>query len=463
MRNFFGKLQKLGKALMLPVAVLPIAGILLRLGQDDVLNIPFISAAGDSILGNLPLIFAIGVAVGLAFDNGGAAGLAGAVGYFVLNTGASVINDTINMGVLGGIIAGVVAGNLYNRYHDIQLPDWLGFFGGRRFVPIVTGFTCIILALIFGFIWPPIQGGIDAAANWMIGAGAIGVFAFGFLNRLLIPFGLHHVINNIVWFIFGEYGGRTGDYGRFLAGDPTAGIFMGGFYPIMMFGLIGAALAMYKTAKPENRKKISGGLFSVSFTSFLTGITEPIEFLFMFLAPSLYVIHALLTGLALAVSYLLNIKHGFSFSAGAIDYFLYMRLATNGWLLIPVGIVFGIIYYFVFTFVINRLDLPTLGRVDEEGEGLDEMISERGLDGVAIAYIDALGGAENLVEVGACITRLRLVVNDSSIIDEGELKKIGATGLLRATAREVQVIIGTKAEMIADEINRNIRKSKQDN
>ena len=463
MRNFFGKLQKLGKALMLPVAVLPIAGILLRLGQDDVLNIPFISAAGDSILGNLPLIFAIGVAVGLAFDNGGAAGLAGAVGYFVLNTGASVINDTINMGVLGGIIAGVVAGNLYNRYHDIQLPDWLGFFGGRRFVPIVTGFICIILALIFGFIWPPIQGGIDAAANWMIGAGAIGVFAFGFLNRLLIPFGLHHVINNIVWFIFGEYGGRTGDYGRFLAGDPTAGIFMGGFYPIMMFGLIGAALAMYKTAKPENRKKISGGLFSVSFTSFLTGITEPIEFLFMFLAPSLYVIHALLTGLALAVSYLLNIKHGFSFSAGAIDYFLYMRLATNGWLLIPVGIVFGIIYYFVFTFVINRLDLPTLGRVDEEGEGLDEMISERGLDGVAIAYIDALGGAENLVEVGACITRLRLVVNDSSIIDEEELKKIGATGLLRATAREVQVIIGTKAEMIADEINRNIRKSKQDN
>ncbi|NLW40660.1 MAG: PTS transporter subunit EIIC, partial [Tissierellia bacterium] len=204
MRNFFGKLQKLGKALMLPVAVLPIAGILLRLGQDDVLNIPFISAAGDSIIGNLALIFAIGVAVGLAFDNGGAAGLAGAVGYFVLTTGASVINETINMGVLGGIIAGVVAGNLYNKFHDIKLPDWLGFFGGKRFVPIVTGFTCIILALIFGFIWPPIQSGIDAAANWMIGAGAIGVFAFGFLNRLLIPFGLHHVINNIVWFIFGE-------------------------------------------------------------------------------------------------------------------------------------------------------------------------------------------------------------------------------------------------------------------
>ncbi|GFN35955.1 N-acetylglucosamine-specific PTS transporter subunit IIBC [Tepidimicrobium xylanilyticum] len=463
MKRFFGKLQKLGKALMLPVAVLPIAGILLRLGQDDVLNIPFISAAGDSIFGNLPLIFAIGVAVGLAFDNAGAAGLAGAVGYFILSTGTTVINDSINMGVLGGIIAGIVAGNLYNKYHDVKLPDWLGFFGGRRFVPIVTGFASIILAVLFGFIWPPIQNGIDAAANWMIGAGAIGVFAFGFLNRLLIPFGLHHVINNIVWFIFGEYGGRTGDYGRFLAGDPTAGIFMAGFYPIMMFGLIGAALAMYKTAKPENRKNVSGALFSVSFTSFLTGITEPIEFLFMFLAPSLYFIHALLTGLALAVSYLLNIKHGFSFSAGAIDYFLYMRLATNGWLLIPVGLVFGIIYYFIFSYAIKKLDLPTPGRVDEESGGLAELIADRGISDVAMAYIDALGGVDNLVEVGSCITRLRLTVNDSSLIDEGELKKIGATSLLKASTKNVQVIIGTKAEIIADEINKNIRKLKQQN
>ncbi|SHD77300.1 N-acetylglucosamine-specific PTS transporter subunit IIBC [Schnuerera ultunensis] len=456
MRGFFGKLQKLGRALMLPVAVLPIAGILLRLGQDDVLNIPFISAAGDAILGNLPIIFAIGVAVGLAFDNGGAAGLAGAAGYFVLTAGANVINETINMGVLGGIIAGIVAGNLYNRYHDIKLPDWLGFFGGKRFVPIVTGFICIILALIFGYIWPPIQNGIDAAANWMIGAGAIGVFAFGFLNRLLIPVGLHHVINNIVWFIFGEFGGRTGDYGRFLAGDPNAGIFMAGFYPIMMFGLVGAALAMYKTAKPENKKEVSGALFSVGFTSFLTGITEPIEFMFMFLAPSLYIIHALLSGLALSAAYLLNIKHGFSFSAGAIDYFLYMKLATNGWLLIPVGLVFGLIYYLIFSFAIKKLDLPTPGRVDEEGEGLDDLIEERGMSGAALAYIDALGGVDNLKEVSACITRLRLVVNDSSLIKEEELKKLGASGVLKPTANNVQVIIGTRAEIIADEIKNNL-------
>lgn len=457
MRGFFGKLQKLGRALMLPVAVLPIAGILLRLGQEDVFNIPFISAAGDAILGNLPIIFAIGVAVGLAFDNSGAAGLAGVVGYFVLTEGANVINETINMGVLGGIIVGVVAGNLYNKYHNIKLPDWLGFFGGKRFVPIVTGFVCIILALIFGYIWPPIQNGIDTAANWMIGAGAIGVFAFGFLNRLLIPVGLHHVINNIVWFIFGEFGGRTGDYGRFLAGDPNAGIFMAGFYPIMMFGLVGAALAMYRTAKPKNRKEVSGALFSVGFTSFLTGITEPIEFMFMFLAPSLYIIHALLSGLALSVAYMLNIKHGFSFSAGAIDYFLYMKLATNGWLLIPVGLAFGILYYLIFVIAIKKLDLPTPGRVDEEGEGLDELISEIGMDGVAESYIKALGGADNLREVSACITRLRLVVNDSNLIDEEELKKAGASGILKPTANNVQVIVGTKAEIIADEINKNLK------
>ncbi len=464
MKGFFGKLQKLGKALMLPVAVLPIAGLLLRLGAEDVLNIPFIASAGDAILGNLPIIFAIGVAVGFAFDNSGAAGLAGVVGYFVLTAGAKVINETINMGVLGGIISGVVAGNLYNKYHDIKLPEWLGFFGGKRFVPIVTGLASIILALIFGFIWPPIQSGIDAAANWMIGAGALGVFMFGFLNRLLIPFGLHHVINNIVWFIFGEFGGRTGDYGRFLAGDPNAGIFMAGFYPIMMFGLVGAALAMYKTSKPENRKQVSGALFSVGFTSFLTGITEPIEFLFMFLAPSLYLIHAILTGLALAVSYMLNIKHGFSFSAGAIDYFLYMKLATNGWLLIPIGIVFGLLYYFIFKFAIEKLDLPTPGRVDEEGEGLDKVIEERGISGMALAYIDALGGVDNITEVDACITRLRLVLNDTGEINEEEIKKLGSAGVLKASDKNAQVIIGTRAEIVAEEINRtlaNLRVKKQ--
>ncbi|WP_042681423.1 N-acetylglucosamine-specific PTS transporter subunit IIBC [Anaerosalibacter massiliensis] len=462
MRNFLGKLQKLGKALMLPVAVLPVAGILLRLGQEDLLNVPFISAAGDALLGKLDILFAIGVAVGLSFDNSGAAGLAGAVGYFVITEGAGAINENINMGVLAGIIAGVVAGNLYNKYHDIKLPDWLGFFGGRRFIPIVTSFICIILALIFGYIWPPIQNVIDSIGGWIIGAGALGVFVFGFLNRLLIPLGLHHVLNNFVWVIFGEYNGKTGDIARFFAGDPNAGMFQAGFYPIMMFGLAAAALAMYKTAKPENKKKVSGALFSIAFTSFLTGITEPIEFMFMFLAPSLYVIHALLSGISMAVVYSLGIRHGFTFSAGAFDFLLNMKLATKGWLLIPIGLVFGLIYYLIFVYVIKKKDLPTPGRVDEDGGDLDTVIDEKGIDNLAVAYIDALGGVENIENVDSCITRLRISLNDSTGVSEEELKKLGASGVIKPSKKNIQVIIGTKAEFLADKINNYLRaKSKR--
>ncbi|MCR2042926.1 N-acetylglucosamine-specific PTS transporter subunit IIBC [Anaerosalibacter massiliensis] len=462
MRNFLGKLQKLGKALMLPVAVLPVAGILLRLGQEDLLNVPFISAAGDALLGKLDILFAIGVAVGLSFDNSGAAGLAGAVGYFVITEGAGAINENINMGVLAGIIAGVVAGNLYNKYHDIKLPDWLGFFGGRRFIPIVTSFICIILALIFGYIWPPIQNVIDSIGGWIIGAGALGVFVFGFLNRLLIPLGLHHVLNNFVWVIFREYNGKTGDIARFFAGDPNAGMFQAGFYPIMMFGLAAAALAMYKTAKPENKKKVSGALFSIAFTSFLTGITEPIEFMFMFLAPSLYVIHALLSGISMAVVYSLGIRHGFTFSAGAFDFLLNMKLATKGWLLIPIGLVFGLIYYLIFVYVIKKKDLPTPGRVDEDGGDLDTVIDEKGIDNLAVAYIDALGGVENIENVDSCITRLRISLNDSTGVSEEELKKLGASGVIKPSKKNIQVIIGTKAEFLADKINNYLRaKSKR--
>lgn len=457
MKNFLGKLQKLGKALMLPVAVLPVAGLLLRLGQEDLLNKAFISAAGEAILGNLPILFAIGVAVGLSFDNSGAAGLAGVVGYFVITEGAVAINDKIDMGVLAGIIAGVVAGNLYNKYYDIKLPDWLGFFGGRRFVPIVTSFFCIILALIFGFIWPPIQNGIDAIGVWLIGAGTAGVFVYGFLNRLLIPLGLHHVLNSFLWFVFGNYNGAKGDIARFFAGDPNGGMFQAGLYPIMMFGLVAAALAMYKTAKPENKKKVSGALFSIAFTSFLTGVTEPIEFMFMFLAPSLYVIHALLSGISMAVVYSLGIRHGFTFSASAFDFFLNMKYATKGWLLIPVGLVFGLIYYLVFVYVIKKRDLPTPGRVDEGGEDLDVLIGERGIDNLAVAYVEALGGIENIENVDSCITRLRLIINDSSNVKDDELKSLGASGVIKPSKKNIQVVIGTKAEFLADEINKYLR------
>lgn len=457
MSNVFGKIQKLGKALMLPVAVMPVAALLLRLGAEDVLNVPFIAQAGAAIFDNLAILFAIGIALGLAKDNHGAAALSGAVAYFVLTKGTAVINDTINMGVLAGIIAGIVAGLTYNRFHGTKLPDFLGFFGGRRFVPIMTSFITLILALIFGFIWPPIQSAIDAVGNWTIQAGAIGVFVYGFLNRLLIPTGLHHVINNIVWFVFGSYNGATGDLSRFFAGDPNAGIFMAGFFPMMMFGLPAAALAMIKTAKPQNRKAVTGALLGVAFTSFLTGITEPIEFMFMFLAPVLYVAHALLTGLSLAVCYLLNIKHGFGFSAGAIDYFLNMKLATNGWLIIPVGLVFFVIYYFLFVFIIDKMNLPTPGRLDEEAGNADEIIAEKGISGLAREYVEKLGGKDNIVELDACITRLRMTVKDSSIISDDELRTLGASGVLRPNKKNLQVVVGTKAELIADEIKKFLK------
>lgn len=456
--NFFGKVQKLGKALMLPVAVLPVASLLLRLGAPDVLNIPFVMSAGSAIFDNLAILFAIGVAVGLAFDNGGAAGLAGAVSFFTLTAGAKAINPDINMGVLAGIIGGIIAGNMYNKFHNYKLPDWLGFFGGKRFVPIVTSFFSIALALLFGFIWPPIQSVIDAIGQWLISAGAAGTFVFGTLNRLLIPTGLHHILNNIVWFVFGEYNGATGDLGRFFAGDKTAGMFMTGFYPVMMFGLPAAALAMYKTAKKENRAAVGGLLFSVAFPAFLTGITEPIEFMFMFLAPALYAIHALLTGAALAVTYVLGIHHGFGFSAGAIDYFLNMGLATKGWLIIPVGLVFFVIYYFLFVILIQKLNLATPGREDDtETESTAQLVGEHGIAGLAKLYVERLGGKDNIVEVDACITRLRLTLKDNSNVKDEAMTSLGASGVLRPNNRNLQVIIGTKAELVAEEMKKLIK------
>ncbi|MCT4663457.1 MAG: N-acetylglucosamine-specific PTS transporter subunit IIBC [Tissierellales bacterium] len=455
MSNAFGKVQKLGKALMLPVAVLPIAAILLRIGQGDLLNLPFVSSAGGALFTNLALLFAIGVSIGIAKDGQGAAGLAGAVGYLILKEGTAAIDPEINMSVLAGMIAGIVAGNLYNKFHNVKLPDWLGFFSGKRFVPIVTGLTCIILAGIFGFIWPPIQGVIDATGKWMIGAGAVGVFSFGFLNRLLIPVGLHHVLNSFVWFVFGNFDGATGDLHRYFAGDPNAGIFMAGFYLIMMFGLPAAALAMYSTAKKKNRPMVGGALFSVAFTAFLTGITEPIEFLFMFLAPVLYVAHAILTGIAMAVCYVLNIKHGFGFSAGLFDYVLNMKFATNGLWLIPLGLVFFIVYYLLFVVIIKKFNLPTPGRLEDlDDESSNVVIKQDGIANLAKAYIEALGGSDNIEQVDACITRLRLSIKNADMIDDSDLKALGATGVLRPNAHNMQVVVGTKAELVADQMKK---------
>ncbi|WJQ08935.1 N-acetylglucosamine-specific PTS transporter subunit IIBC [Geobacillus stearothermophilus] len=448
-----GFLQRLGKALMLPIAVLPAAGLLLRLGQPDLLDIPFIAAAGDAVFSNLALIFAIGVAIGFSKDGNGAAALAGAIGYFVLTKGAAAIDKDINMSVLGGMISGVIAGLLYNRYHDIKLPDWLGFFGGRRFVPIVTSLVMLVLALIFGYVWPPIQDGINAVGHWIVGAGAVGVGIFGFLNRLLIPVGLHHVLNSFVWFVFGEYNGKTGDLSRFFAGDPDAGIFMAGFFPVMMFGLPAAALAMIAAAKKERRKAVAGALLGVALTSFLTGITEPIEFLFMFLSPLLYVVHAVLTGLSLAVATALDIHHGFTFSAGAIDFFLNYGIAQKPYLLIVQGFIYAVIYFVVFYFLITKLDLKTPGREDDvEGEFTDSGAAQSGVkyEDLAAKYIEALGGKDNLAQIDNCVTRLRLKVKDMSKVNEAELKRLGAKGVLRLNQTDLQVVVGTDVEFLAN-------------
>ncbi len=373
MFNWLGNLQKIGKALMLPVAVLPAAALLLRLGAKDVFNIPFVMQAGSAVFDNLALLFAIGIAVGMARDNNGASGLAGAVGYLVLTNGLKAINADLNMSVLAGIISGILAGFMYNRYYNIKLPEFLGFFGGRRFVPIATAAAAIVLAGIFGVVWAPIQQVIQAIGEWIIGAGALGAFVFGLFNRLLIPVGLHHILNSFLWFVFGSFtdtAGKvaTGDLNRFFAGDPTAGHFMAGFYIIFMFALPAAAFAIYAAAKPENRKQIFGMIFSVAFTAFLTGITEPLEFMFMFLAPMLYLFHAVMTGIAMAVAYYFGILHGFGFSAGLIDYLLNWGLATNPVLLIPIGLIFAVIYYIVFVWAIKTFDIPTPGRYDEKNE-----------------------------------------------------------------------------------------------
>jgi len=474
MKKMFSQLQRIGKSLMLPIAVLPAAALLLRLGAADVFDIPFVMAAGAAIFDNLALLFGIGVAVGIAYDSSGAAGLAGAVSYFIITNATQSINPDINMGVLAGIIGGLLAGFLYNRYHDIELPDFLGFFGGKRFVPIITGAASVLLAGLFGYIWPPIQNVIQMTGQWIIDAGAVGVFVYGFLNRLLIPLGLHHVINSFIWFVFGEFTNAagevvTGDLSRFFAGDPSAGFFMSGFFPIFMFGLPAAALAMYHAAKPENKKAVSGIFLSVALTSFLTGITEPIEFSFMFLAPVLYLIHAGLTGLSLVVTYVFGIQHGFGFSAGAIDYFLNYGLATRPFLIIPIGLVIFVIYYALFRFVIEKFNIATPGRLDSEvgGNAMSVMPESQQKKSVGReksktknkprAYIEALGGKDNIKTVDACITRLRLELRDTDKIDEQRLQQLGATGVLKANKNNAQVVVGTKAELIADDIKQELK------
>jgi PTS system N-acetylglucosamine-specific IIC component len=391
--GLFQGLQKVGRSLQLPIAVLPAAGILLRLGQQDIhdkLNLPdkvtaVFATAGGAIFDNLPMLFCIGVAIGFAKKADGSTALAALVGFLVysnvlkafpvteakIQAGEDIAATYNNPGVLGGIVMGLLAAVLWQRYHRKKLVDWLGFFNGRRLVPIIMAFVGTAMGVFFGLVWEPIGEVISNVGEWMTGLGAVGAGLFGLINRALIPVGMHQFVNTVSWFQIGDFKDAAGqvvhgDLNRFFAGDPTAGQFMSGFFPIMMFGLPAAAIAIAHSARPERRKAVLGMMVSLALTSFVTGVTEPIEFAFMFIAPVLYAIHAVLTALSMAITWALGVHAGFTFSAGFIDYALNWNLATKPWLIIPIGLVFAAVYYVLFRFAITKFNLPTPGREPEE-------------------------------------------------------------------------------------------------
>ncbi|MBU9712792.1 glucose-specific PTS transporter subunit IIBC [Evansella tamaricis] len=503
-KNAFGHLQKIGKSLMLPVAILPAAGLLLAIGNamgnPNMINLmPFLGndffqnlgtmmeSAGGIIFDNLALIFALGVAVGLA-NGAGVAALAALVGFLVMNVTMSVMGGitletvvggdnpayalvlgipTLQTGVFGGIIIGALAAWAYNRYFNIELPQFLGFFAGKRFVPIVTAFAAFFVGVAMFFVWPPIQSGMNAASQFLMEeAMTVSVFFFGFIKRLLIPFGLHHIYHAPFWFEFGQYTTAAGDIVRgdmniFFAQlrdnvELTAGHFMAGEFPIMMFGLPAAALAMYHQARPENKKIVGGLLGSAALTSFLTGITEPIEFSFLFLSPLLFFIHAVLDGISFVILYWLNINMGYTFSGGAIDFFLFGVVPGREpwWIVILVGLVFAVIYYTLFTFMIKKFNLLTPGReetvgVTDEGDGTSK---GRGKNtDLPYNILKALGGKENLKDLDACITRLRVSVYDIKQVDKDRIKALGASGVMQVE-NNIQAIFGPRSENIKGQI-----------
>ena len=459
----FNLLQRIGKALMTPIAVLPVAALLLRLGFGDIFDgqiALIMKSAGDAVFSNLDMLFGIGIAYGLAKNNDGAAALSGAIGVFIAKAVYLSIDKDVNMGVFVGIIIGVLAGTLYNRFHNIKLPEFLGFFGGKRFVPIITALSAIAVGVLAGYFWHYAQGAIDAFSNMIIGLNEIGTFIYGTLNRLLIPLGLHHILNSVFWFQLGEYihlkDGvevvANGDLHRFFAGDPTAGVYMSGFYLVMMFGLPAMTYAIYLNTPKAYRKKAGAILAGVAFTSFLTGITEPLEFLFLFVAPPLFILHALLTGLALATAQLFNIHAGFGFSAGFIDYVINYRLATNPILILPLGAFFAVVYFTASYYLIKILKLKILEtELSEDDEMKGDPSSE------AESFILALGGEGNILNTDACITRLRMSVSDSTQLKDKDFTTLGAKGVIRPDKGSIQIILGTRAEKVAEEIKEALK------
>jgi PTS system N-acetylglucosamine-specific IIC component len=479
-----GYLSRIGKCLMLPVAVLPAAALMLGIGYAIDPNgwggnnvvAAFLVQGGDAILGLIPLLFGISVAYGMSKDNNGAAAVAGLVGYFVITkllspgSAANLLGDLSkaqeaafgNVGnVLVGIISGIVASTMYNRFSKVELPSFLSFFGGRRLPPILTAGTMALISIPMLFIWPVVYGGLLFFGETIVRLGPLGAALYGFSNRLLIPLGLHHALNAVFWFDFIG----INDLGKFWGGPDGGGVigetgrYMAGFFPVMMFGLPGACLAMYRAAKTENKKRVYGLLLAAALTAFVTGVTEPIEFSFMFVAPILYLVHAVLTGISMFVIYSLGWISGFAFSAGAIDMLLSSRVVfAVHWFLIPLfGVVYFFVYYFLFTFLIKRFDLKTPGREDDASP--DEMKIELGRSdwtAMATQFIEALGGKENITEIDNCMTRLRIEVKDTTLVQDKKLKAGGAAGVIKPSKTSVHVIVGTKVQFVADEIKKMI-------
>ncbi|CAM3651962.1 glucose PTS transporter subunit IIA [Marinicrinis lubricantis] len=456
--NWMGNLQQFGRSLMLPMIALPAAAILMRLGNvqwpEGMTNFgEVLTLAGSSIFLFLPYIFAVCVALGLT-DNAAPAGMSALWSYYVFVQVTTYLTDhKLHIGVTGGIIIGVISAIAYHRFKDMKLPEYIQFFGGPRFVPIFMSAAAILFSYIMVFLQSSIEIGLKHYSNSILELGGFGAFIYGVLHRLLVPSGLHHILNNFAWFQFGAYeteDGNTvfGDIPRFFAQDPEAGMFMAGLYPIMMFALPAIAFAIIREAREDLKPRVKATFMTAALTAFLTGVTEPIEFAFLFVAPYLFLVHALLSGLAMWITYALDIHHGFSFSAGAIDFMLNAYLSKNALLIIPIGVIYAIVYYFMFRWAIRKFDIQTPGR--EDGSPLDEGVGD--IPYRAPLVLQALGGKSNIVKLEACITRLRLTLDNDRKMDMTALRHLGAVGVIRLGGGNVQVVFGTFSELIREEM-----------
>lgn len=474
-------LQRLGKSLMLPVACLPVAAILMGIGYwldptgwgANNVAAAFLIKAGGALIDNMPILFAIGVGVGMSDDNDGTAGLAGLVSWLMITTLLSTGVVAMLKGVDAsevpaafgkiqtqfiGILAGLIGSACYNKFKNTKLPAALSFFSGKRCVAIVTAGVSLIATLILFFVWPVVYGALVAFGEAIISTGSIGAGIYAFFNRLLIPFGLHHALNSVFWF---DVAGID-DIGKFWGTKPggilgQTGMYMTGFFPVMMFGLPAAALAMYHTAKDNKKKIVAGLLLASGVSAFFTGVTEPLEFAFMFLAPGLYVVHAVLTGISVAVCAALPVRSGFNFSAGFVDWVLSFKapFAENPIWLIGIGLIVAIIYYIVFRFAITKFNLKTPGREDDELDGeMNVHLSNDNFTEVASIILKGLGGKENIANIDNCVTRLRLEIKDHTLVNEKTIKSAGVAGIIRPSKTSIQIIIGTQVQFVADELKK---------